>query len=211
MDDKPLPVYIPITWLKLCRNDFRRVSDRLNRCIESTSACFESPHKETIVNGYIYFSPAWRNIAWPDVLPYSLSRNCKLHASPNKCRFQMRGCMAAVFRPVYGRNWLSRRSTGYEVLLAQGWSIAYNRRLPTSEKYTKRQVWERKWNCYRLRHSIMSLPTIHGTNPNKILDFYEKLCSKVLSLGTMGKLGDVNGYFWMTLNKLEGIRNFLNL
>ena len=57
----------------------------------------------------------------------------------------------------------------------------------------------------------MSLPTIHGTNPNKILDFYEKLCSNVLSLGTMGKLGEVNGYFWMTLNKLEGIRNFLNL
>ena len=27
----------------------------------------------------------------------------------------------------------------------------------------------------------MSLPTIHGTNSNKILDFYEKLCSKVLS------------------------------
>ena len=57
----------------------------------------------------------------------------------------------------------------------------------------------------------MSLPTIHGTNPNKILDFYEKLWPKVPSLGTMEKLGEVNGYFWMTLNKLEGIRNFLNL
>ena len=55
--------------------------------------------------------------------------------------------LAAVLRPVYGKNGLSRRSTGYEVLLAQGWSIAYNRRLPTSEKYTKRQVWERKLNC----------------------------------------------------------------
>ena len=51
LDDKPLPVCIQIMWLKLCRNDFRRVSDRLNRCIESTSACFESPHKETTVNG----------------------------------------------------------------------------------------------------------------------------------------------------------------
>ena len=35
--------------------------------------------------------------------------------------------------------------------------------------------------------SIMSLPTIHGTNPNKILDCYEKLCSNVLSRETMGK------------------------
>ena len=57
LDDKPLPVCIQIMWLKLCRNDFRRVSDRLNRCIESTSACFQSPHKETTVNGCIYSTP----------------------------------------------------------------------------------------------------------------------------------------------------------
>ena len=69
---------------------------------------------------------------------------CKVQRHPHR--------LAAVLRTVYGRNWLSRRSTAYEVLLAQGWSIAYNRRLPTSEKYTKRQVWERKGNCYRLRH-----------------------------------------------------------
>jgi len=56
---------------------------------------------------------------------------------------------------------------------------------------------------------IMSLPTIHGTNPNKILEFYEKLCSNVQSLETMGKLGEVNGYVRMTLNKLEGIRGDL--
>ena len=55
----------------------------------------------------------------------------------------------------------------------------------------------------------MSLPTIHGTNPNKILDCYKKLCSNVLSLETMGKLGEVNGYVWMALNKLEGIRGDL--
>ena len=55
----------------------------------------------------------------------------------------------------------------------------------------------------------MSLPTIHGTNPNKILDFYEKLCSNVLSLETMGKLGEVNGYVWMTLNKLKAIKGNL--
>ena len=41
-------------WLKLCRNDFLRVSDRPNRCIESPSACFESPYVETTVNSYIY-------------------------------------------------------------------------------------------------------------------------------------------------------------
>ena len=57
LDDKPLPVCIQIMWLKLCRNDFRRVSDRLNRCIESTSACFESPYMEMIVNGFIYSTP----------------------------------------------------------------------------------------------------------------------------------------------------------
>ena len=55
----------------------------------------------------------------------------------------------------------------------------------------------------------MSLPTIHGTDPNKILDCYEKLCSNVLSLETMGNLGEVNGYVWMTLNTLEGIRGDL--
>ena len=55
----------------------------------------------------------------------------------------------------------------------------------------------------------MSLPTIHGTDPNKILDCYEKLCSNVLSLENMGKLGEVNGYVWMILNKLEGVRGDL--
>ena len=89
LDDKPLPVCIQIMWLKLCRNDFRRVSDRLNRCIESTTACFKSPHKETTVNGYIDSTPG----AWPNVLPKSLSRNCKVLASPNMCRCQMRSCM----------------------------------------------------------------------------------------------------------------------
>ena len=36
-----------------------------------------------------------------------------------------------------------------------------------------------------------------------------KLCSKVQALETMGKLGEVNGYVRMTLNKLEGIRGDL--
>ena len=56
---------------------------------------------------------------------------------------------------------------------------------------------------------IMSLPAIYGANPNKVLQFYEKLCSNVQALETMGKLGEVNGYVRMTLNKLEGIRGDL--
>ena len=53
--------------------------------------------------------------------------------------------------------------------------------------------------------SIMSLPVIYGANPNKVSQVYEKLCSSVQALETMGKLGEVNGYVRMTLNKLEGI------
>ena len=56
---------------------------------------------------------------------------------------------------------------------------------------------------------IMSLPSIYGANPNKVSQFYEKLCSNVQALETMGKLGEVNGYVRMTLNKLEGIRGDL--
>ena len=41
--------------------------------------------------------------------------------------------------------------------------------------------------------NIMSLPTIHGTQPSKIHDFYQKLMSNVQSLETLGKLKDVNG------------------
>ena len=57
--------------------------------------------------------------------------------------------------------------------------------------------------------SIMSLPVIHGTNPNKVSQFYEKLCASVQALETMGKLGEMNGYVRITLNKLEGIRGDL--
>ena len=55
----------------------------------------------------------------------------------------------------------------------------------------------------------MSLPVIYGANPNKVWQFYEKLCSSVQALETMGKLGEVNGYVRMTLTKLEGIRGDL--
>ena len=42
--------------------------------------------------------------------------------------------------------------------------------------------------------NIMSLPTINGSQPNKIHEFYEKLLFHVQSLETMGKLQEVNGY-----------------
>ena len=55
----------------------------------------------------------------------------------------------------------------------------------------------------------MSLPTINGSQPNKIHEFYEKLLFNVQSLETMGKLQEVNGYVRMTINKLPGIRGLL--
>ena len=54
--------------------------------------------------------------------------------------------------------------------------------------------------------SINSLPIIHGTNPGKIREFYEKLVTNVQALETMGKLREMNGYVRMTLDKLIGIR-----
>ena len=36
--------------------------------------------------------------------------------------------------------------------------------------------------------NIMSLTTINGSKPNKILEFYEKLLFNLQSLETMGKL-----------------------
>ena len=36
--------------------------------------------------------------------------------------------------------------------------------------------------------NIMSLPTIHGSQPAKVHEFYEKLMANVQSLETLGKL-----------------------
>lgn len=55
----------------------------------------------------------------------------------------------------------------------------------------------------------MSLPATHGTNPNKISEFYEKLSSNVQALESMGKLQQVSGYVRITLDKLEEIRGDL--
>ena len=65
---------------------------------------------------------------------------------------------------------------------------------------------------------IVALPTINGTQPNKIHPFFEKLrysvqslatlkkLDSVKSLATLRKLDSVNGYMRMTLNKIPGIR-----
>lgn len=57
--------------------------------------------------------------------------------------------------------------------------------------------------------AILSLPTICGTQPLKIYEFYEKLVTSVQSLETLGKLKEVNGYVRATIDKLEGIRGDL--
>ena len=55
----------------------------------------------------------------------------------------------------------------------------------------------------------MQLPTINGTNPQKINEFYEKLVTHVNTLDTMGKLQSINGYVRFTLDKLAGVRGDL--
>ena len=55
----------------------------------------------------------------------------------------------------------------------------------------------------------MALPYIHGSQPAKIHDFYEKLLSNVQALETLGKLREICGYVRMTTDKLEGIRGDL--
>ena len=57
--------------------------------------------------------------------------------------------------------------------------------------------------------NIMSLPTINGSQPNKIHEFYEKLLFNVHSLKTMAKLQEVNEYVRMTIDKRPGIRGDL--
>ena len=55
----------------------------------------------------------------------------------------------------------------------------------------------------------MGLPTISGSQPKKVHEFFETLVYNVQSLETLGKLRDINGYVRTTLDKLEGIRGDL--
>ena len=53
---------------------------------------------------------------------------------------------------------------------------------------------------------IIALPTVHGSQPVKIHEFYEKLATNVQALETMGKIKEMNGYVRVTLDKLPSIR-----
>ena len=57
--------------------------------------------------------------------------------------------------------------------------------------------------------NIMGLPTISGSQPKKVHEFFETLVYNVQSLETLGKLRDINGYVRTALDKLEGIRGNL--
>ena len=57
--------------------------------------------------------------------------------------------------------------------------------------------------------SLISLPKITSSHPNKINKFYEKLVTHVQALDTMGKLKEIKGYVRLTLDKLPGIKSDL--
>ena len=53
---------------------------------------------------------------------------------------------------------------------------------------------------------IIALPTVQGSQPVKIHEFYEKLSTNIQTLETMGKTKEINGYVRVTLDKLPGVR-----
>ena len=53
---------------------------------------------------------------------------------------------------------------------------------------------------------IIALPTVHGSQPVKIYEFYEKLATNVQALEKIGKIKEINGYARVTLDKLPSIR-----
>ena len=57
--------------------------------------------------------------------------------------------------------------------------------------------------------NTMALPSVSGSNPAKIHQFYNKLLFNVLALETLGRLQDVDGYVGMSLDKVEAIRGAL--
>ena len=54
--------------------------------------------------------------------------------------------------------------------------------------------------------SLISLPKITSSHPNKINEFYEKLVTHVQALDTMGILKEIKCYIRLTLDKLPGIK-----
>ena len=55
-------------------------------------------------------------------------------------------------------------------------------------------------------NNIMGLPTVTGTSPKKIDEFYKTLQYNVQSLETLGKLKDVVGNVRAVLDKLKGVK-----
>lgn len=53
---------------------------------------------------------------------------------------------------------------------------------------------------------IIALPTVYGSQPSKIQEFYGNLVTNIQALETMGKIKEINGYVWVTLDKLPGVR-----
>ena len=56
---------------------------------------------------------------------------------------------------------------------------------------------------------IMELPTTTGTNPQKVLDFFESLTTPVQALETLCKVKSINGYVRLLLDRLSGVRSDL--
>ena len=68
----------------------------------------------------------WRNIVWPKVFLYSLSR--KLHASPNVCHFQMRSCMencAISWREIVKNTLYIKETIPYRTETRKKWILRY--------------------------------------------------------------------------------------
>ena len=53
---------------------------------------------------------------------------------------------------------------------------------------------------------VIGLPTVYGTQPAKIHDFYGKLSSHIQVLETMGKVKEIGGFVRVKLDKLPGVR-----
>ena len=56
---------------------------------------------------------------------------------------------------------------------------------------------------------IIDLPTVTGSNPNKVYKFYENLVSSVQTLESLGKLHEIKAYVRVTLDKLVNLRSQL--
>ena len=56
---------------------------------------------------------------------------------------------------------------------------------------------------------IMELPTITGTNPQKVHEFFERLTTHVQALETLGQVKSINGYIRLLLDRLPGVQSDL--